>query len=247
MKKHISVFGLFAKSSFAKILFIMAAMTASQFLLFKSQLNQFTVYYNVKESFPSIDTLISKSRCDWIFGIAFIFISVILCLSGTSFSSKTEYTLDRLSVSPRNVFFCQAIYNLSVYIILWALQTAICFWLSAYYVANAPAEAVSNQSIFLAFYRSNFLHALLPLSEITLWIRNALLTLSLSVATAEYPYKQRHKKLGISAMAMISFTIFSFKASIAESFNLILNIFVFAIIIVEMLYIFFSEENSYEN
>ena len=186
------------------------------------------------------------ARISLLFGAAFILISVALCLPGTSFSSKTGYTLDRLSISPRAIFFCQAVYNLFVYVILWAIQLGICFGLCVYYVKKAPAELVGNQTVFLAFYRNSLLHALLPLADIWTWIRNAFLLIALSIATAEYPYKQRQKKLGFSAIAMVLFAVLFFKTEIVNSFNTILTVIVAIINIIEMLYVFFSEDNSYE-
>lgn len=246
MKKYLSVFGLFAKSSILKILLVIIAMTAAQCFIFTSEFGENLVAYNIKLSFPHIETLIERSRIDWICGLVFVIISVLLCLPGTSFSSKTGYTLDRLSVSPRAVFFCQAVYNLFVYFILWVAQVAVCFGLCLYYAQNAPEELVGNQSIFLAFYRNSFLHALLPLSDIAVWIRNGFLIIALAIATAEYPFKQRHKKLGFSAIAMVLFTIVFFKTDIVNSFNTILIVVVSIINVIEMCYNFFSEDNSYE-
>ena len=76
--------------------------------------------------------------------------------------------------------------------------------------------------------------------------RNAFLLIALSIATAEYPYKQRQKKLGFSAIAMVLFTVVFFKTEIVNSFNTILTVVVAIINIIEMLYVFFSEDNSYE-
>ena len=246
MKKHSSVFGLFAKSSLTKVLILIAAMAVAEFVFFTSELKQATVEYGISESFPNIENFISRSFIPIICGIAFVLVSTALCLPGTSFSSKTGYTLDRLSVSPRAVFFCQAVYNLFIYLIFWASQLAICFGICLYYAKNAPEGAIGNQSIFLAFYRNEFLHALLPLSEVMVWIRNGFLLMALTIATAEYPYKQRHKKLGISAIAMVIFTAVFFKTEIANSFNTVLIIVVSIINVIEMCYNFFSEDNSYE-
>ena len=246
MKKYTSVFGLFAKSSLLKILIISALMAFSQCLIFANDLKSELIHYEAGLTFANLENVIMGARISLLFGAAFILISVALCLPGTSFSSKTGYTLDRLSISPRAIFFCQAVYNLFVYVILWAIQLGICFGLCVYYVKKAPAELVGNQTVFLAFYRNSLLHALLPLADIWTWIRNAFLLIALSIATAEYPYKQRQKKLGFSAIAMVLFAVLFFKTEIVNSFNTILTVIVAIINIIEMLYVFFSEDNSYE-
>lgn len=247
MKKYTSVFGLFAKSSFIKILLIITAMAAAQFYFFSAELNKYIEVYEYDFNIPSIETLIERTRIDWVFGIAFVLITVLLCLPGTSFSSKTGYTLDRLSISERSVFFCQAAYNLLVYFILWVAEAAVCFGLCTYYTAIAPNEILGNQTVFLAFYRNELLHALLPLSEVTVWVRNGFLLIALTIASAEYPYKQRRKKVGASAIAMTLFALIFFCVSIADSFNTILVIVVSIINVIEMLYNFFSEDNGYES
>lgn len=246
MKKYTSVFGLFAKSSFIKILLVITAMASAQFYFFSAELNKYVDIYEYDFSIPTIESLIDSTRIDWIFGIAFVLVTLLLCLPGTSFSSKTGYTLDRLSISERSVFFCQAAYNLLVYFFLWVAETAVCFGLCAYYTASAPTEILGNQTVFLAFYRNELLHALLPLSEVIVWIRNGFLLVALTIASAEYPYKQRRKKVGASAIAMTLFTLIFFCVSIADSFNTILVIVVSIINVIEMLYNFFSEDNGYE-
>lgn len=245
MRKYASVFGLFAKSSFIKILLAITAMAAAQIWIFTSLASKELTAYNMKLSVANIETLIDRAPMGWIFGIAFVLISVLLCIPGTSFSSKTGYTLDRLSISSRSVFFCQAIYNLCIFFILWVAEVAVCFGLCLYYTEVMPAEVIGNQSVFLAFYRNKLLHSLLPLSDVWVWIRNAFLLIALSIATAEYPYKQRHKKAGISAIAMVIFTLVFFKTDIVNSFNTALIIVVSVINVIEMCYNFFSEDNSY--
>lgn len=247
MKKYTSVFGLFTKSSFIKILLIMAAMAGAQFYFFSAELNKHIDIYEYDFNIPSIETLIDRTRIDWIFGIAFVLVTLLLCLPGTSFSSKTGYTLNRLSISERSVFFCQAAYNLFIYLILWVAEAAVCFGLCLYYTASVPAEILGNQTVFLAFYRNEFLHALLPLSEVMVWVRNGFLLVAITIASAEYPYKQRRKKIGASAIAMTLFTLIFFSVSIADSFNTILVIVVSIINMIEMLYNFFSEDNGYES
>lgn len=246
MKKYTSVFGLFAKSSLLKIVILILLSAAVQFSFFAYRINRELIHYGAGLTFANIEDLIGRASIPLLFGLTFLLASVALCLPGTSISTKTGYTLDRLSISQRAVFFCQAVYNLSIYFILWISELSICFALCSYYVGNAPTELVGNQNIFLAFYRNSFLHALLPLADVSVWIRNGFLLIALAVTTAEYPYKQRQKRLGFSAMATVLFAIVFFKVDLADAFNVILTASISIVMIIEMLYLFFSEDNSYE-
>ena len=154
-------------------------------------------------------------------------------------------TLDRLSISERCVFACQAVYNTFIYLFLWAVELAVCFGLCVYYTKAMPDAVIGNQTIFLAFYRNELLHALLPLSDVFVWIRNIFLIFGLSIATAEYPHKQRHKKIGASAIVMAVFTVIFFKTEPVNSFNTAIIIVTGIINAIEMFYYFTSGEDGY--
>ena len=57
-------------------------------------------------------------------------------------------------------------------------------WFCYRYSLQKPRESLSPQLVFLAFYRCEFLHCLLPMAEVLKWIRNILLILTLSMTAA---------------------------------------------------------------
>ena len=122
----------------------------------------------------------------------------------------------RLSISERATFFHQAAYNALVYLILFGVQLALVFGLSQYYLSYVPEECISNQTMFLAFYRNDFLHSLLPLEDIGLWVRNGLLVITFALATAEYPYMQRRHKFSSAALALVMYTVIWFDQGIGQ-------------------------------
>ncbi len=237
MKKHLSVFGLFARSSIYKVLLILLAMCAVEVAFFHFELQDALEAYEVVGSgMASLERLFARAATNVYFRVALVLISIVICLPGCEFKSNTSYTLRRLSVSERATFFHQAAYNTLVYVMLIAVQLVVAFGLSQYYVATVPAECISNQTITLAFYRNDFLHSLLPLEDVGLWIRNGLLILSFGLAAAEYPYRQRRHKFSATAMALGIYTIVYFDQSIGQLGHVITTSTIVLMIIGEVIY-----------
>ena len=169
MKKHLSVFGFFARSSFFKVLLILLAMCAVEFTFFHFGLKDALEAYEVVGSgMPSLERMFMRAATNVYFRVALALITVVICLPGCEFKSKTSYTMRRLSISERATFFHQAAYNALVYLMLFGVQLVAVFGLSQYYLSVVPEECISNQSMFLAFYRNDFLHSLLPLEDVCL-------------------------------------------------------------------------------
>lgn len=247
MKKYISVFGLFAKSTIFKILLVIFAMLAVEFTFFHFELeNALETYEIVGSGMTSLERTFSKAATNVYFRFALVFITIILCLPGCSFKSNTGYILKRLSISERGTFFIQALYNSIVYLALLAIQLSIAFALSQYYVSSVPPECISNQTVILAFYRSNFLHSLLPLEDIGLWIRNALLILLFGLVTAEFPFRQRRHKFSSSAIALIIYTICYYDQSIGQLFHVITTTIIALLLVGEAIYVITRKDEEDE-
>ena len=242
MKKYLSVIGLFAQSSIYKILSIILLMILAETGLFAYAY----IPAMSSEGIGRFEHYIDRSHIELCLAAAFIVITIVLCLQGTEFSSKVGYTLRRLSVSEKAVFFCQAIFNTISYLILWAVQVGILYAFSLWYTTKTPTEFVNNQSIFLSSYRSEFFHTILPLSEVMLWIRNILLFISLGFASAEFPYIQRRRKHSPFIVPLSIFMLLFFVTGIGTVENIIASIFLFVIVVCKSLYDIYHKEESYD-
>ena len=242
MKKYLSVFGLFAQSSIYKILGIILLMILAETGLFAYAY----IPAMSSEGIGRFEHYIDRSHIELCLAAAFIVITIVLCLQGTEFSSKVGYTLRRLSVSEKAVFFCQAIFNTISYLILWAVQVGILYAFSLWYTTKTPTEFVNNQSIFLSSYRSEFFHTILPLSEVMLWIRNILLFISLGFASAESPYIQRRRKHSLFIVPLSIFMLLFFITGIGAVENIMASIFIFVIVVCKSLYDIYHKEESYD-
>lgn len=247
MRKHLSVFGLYARSSIFKVIGIMILMCGVQSFFFIKEMNEaLETYELVGNSFARLERIFDRGAINVYFAIAFALITVVLCLQGCRSGSQTNYTLQRLSVSERATFFHQAAYNTLVYVILTAVQSVIVYGLSLYYLKKAPAEVISGQTVFLAFYKSEFLHSLLPFADIPLWIRNGILALSLGFTAAEFPYKNRRNKFSVSVIVVGTFTIVFFERGIGDLSNVVITGIVALIVLGEMLYTVFGKDDAEE-
>lgn len=197
MRKHLSVLMLFARSSIYKIMLLLVGVTAGEVALFYWKQGESLAPLRAgQEQMWALEQIIRKSHLDWVCAAGFVLLTVILCMTGCERGSKVGYTFQRLRIAERYVFLWQMIYNLIAYLIYWAVQVLLLWGLSIWYMQMADQAAVSGQTIFLAFYRNEFLHGLFPMSESIGWARNIFLWLGLGVTSAAFPFRQRRGSFG---------------------------------------------------
>lgn len=247
MKKYTSVFALFVRSSIYKVVGVLLLMAAVEFGRFYWNLRAAVKHFETSggTAFPNLEQLLYSSGIFWCFAAALVLISAALCLPGCEFNGKTGYTLKRLSITDREVVLTQAVYNLGVYLLLFFTQTVVCFGLCRLYTASAPTELISNQTVFLAFYRSPFLHSLLPMGEFALWVRNLFLVTALGWAAAVFHFIQRKKKFPVGLVIQIVLTILFFSSRnihIGNHANILLMIVVSCAVLGEGIYSVYREE-----
>ena len=248
MKKYLSVFGLYARSTVFKILLILFAMSAIETIIFYTELqNALQTYESIEAGLSSLEHTLDMAAINVYFRAALLLITFVLSIPGCKFKSNTGYTLQRLSVSERETFFIQTVYNTLVYIILIAVQLGVTFVLSQYYISTVPDGFANNQTLFLAYYRNEFLHSLLPLEDIGLWVRNALLVISFGFVTAEFPYNNRRNKFSATAIALGLYTIVYFDQGIGELFHVITTAIISLMIISEVIYTLNKKDAEVQN
>ncbi len=201
MKRHLSVFMLYARSAVWRLLALLTAMGLAQTLLFLLALRG--------SADGSLEAVLRASRIHYVFGAAFLLLTALVCLPGCNFGAKPGYTLRRLCVSERAAFLWQSICNVCCYLILWAAELLLALLLCRIYSARR-AELITGQTLFLAFYRSDFLHSLLPFEDALFWVRNGLLSLSLGVAAARFPFAQRRGQRGMEILVLACCAVFFF-------------------------------------
>jgi len=204
---------LFVRSAIFKVLGLFAVMCAAEIFLFRSVMNRVDLsqltYKYAGHTGQGIEYIIQDSRIIWVLGITYILLTVIL-LKNCAGSGKQVYTFQRLSISEHQVFWWQAACNTGFYFLLWAVQCAVILVICAMYMNTASDSITSGQTIFLAFYRSKFIHNLIPLEQTWRWVRNILTMAGLGIAAAYTSYIQRHDGRNFMILIMNAGLLFFF-------------------------------------
>lgn len=206
MRQHLSVLMLAARSTIYKVLALLVAMAVAEGLLFQTTLQKALAGEPL-----GLEQVISQSRIALVCGLGFLLLCALLSVAGSeSRGGKLGYTLRRLSVSERGVFLWWASYNVACFFLFWVAQLAIAMLLCRLYLSRMDPAYISGQTVFLAFYRSRFLHSLLPLAEASRYARNGVLVLCLGVCAACSSWRQRRGQRGIAVVALAAITAVSF-------------------------------------
>ena len=114
--------------------------------------------------------------------VALTLVMMALLYSHGGTRSRVNYTMRRLSVSPRTLLICYTIYTVAVFLLCWFFQIAVAVWVSLLYQAVIPQTFWSHQLLFLTSYRSVYLHPLLPMCDWPFWIATPLVYVGLGVS-----------------------------------------------------------------
>ena len=224
MKKHLSVLALSVRIVLYKVLAICALSAVLQI-----GLCIFSLPRGTAQDGPaiSLEFLIGLSSFGRIAGVAFLAVCAVLCFCGCDRSSShSGYTLRRLSVGERTTVLWAAAANAGMLLLLWASQLAVALVINLLYRQTVPASQLGDQSLLIAFYRSGYLHALLPLREISLFVRNLILLAGLSICCAIFSYHQRRGRYRLEPLILALFALFYFSQEVGSFGSDLVLIFV---------------------
>lgn len=180
VRPALALWALLARSSIYKILAVLAVTAAAEIMLFrgciKAEGDSFTEY-------RTLAAVVADSHISLFFLAALGLVYFILVWTEGRLTSKSSGTMLRLKLSGGMIFGIKAAYNLACLVLLFAVQIWICIWLIGTY-GRAAEGYDSPLSLFLAFYRVDFLHCLLPMAEAGKWVRNVLLLSAFAVEAA---------------------------------------------------------------
>jgi len=232
MKKYVSVFELFTRNTFYKILLIIGGMAGIECFWFRQKMIEITPYAAWEAGLMpaeeySLEWLIDRSNGYGWFCIGFTLVTAVLCWNICNFGSNSSYTLWRMRITEKRILFMQMIYNGLCYTLFLAAQTGI--FLMQYHMYCGYIKNVTNQTLFLAFYRNAFMHSILPLEDSFRWIANMLIISSCSVGAALFSYIQRRGKTAWSVLVMLACILLGFEKELGDQTILITALVVFTI------------------
>lgn len=184
MKKRLSVLMLAARFTIYRVILLLLGMSIVQIGMFLLVLE--------KGDANSPEVLLTISNCGIAAVIGFVLLCVLLGKSvNGSGGAMSAYTVDRLSVNELEFTGWFAAYNSLMFLAFWMWEALTMLFMCLIYVWQAPQEAVGPQTIFLTCYRMGYLHQLIPLADISGWVRNIAFVLAMGICTATSAYHER--------------------------------------------------------
>lgn len=187
MKNYLSTAALAARGTLFKIIGILLVMAAAEIGIFYLSLCR-------SSQIPLFEELIDQSPVRYIFVAGFVLaVCQLFIFLAKKSSVQTRYTLSRLSISETKVSMTFAVYNLGVIITAWAVQILVIIICSQIYIKANTTDPYSPV-LFLAFYRSPFLHGLMPLQDGIAHITNIVFFVGLALTLAASEQNMRRSK-----------------------------------------------------
>ena len=231
VKPALSLWALLARNSIYKVTAVLAVMGAAEGILF---------YRCLKRGEIWLDSVLDGSHISGVFLAALGFAAFILAWTEGRLDRKSSAAMGRLRLSGRSIYVIKAAYNILCIVLLFALQIWLCILLVTLYGKEAGDSGVFPQRLFLAFYRNEFLHCLLPMAEAGKWVRNLLLLLAFGTETAV----GRGKKNYVPLILLYAVTASWFVSSLGGGIQDVISSGVYVVIIAVNVWRIWKEEGG---
>ncbi len=185
MRKYLSYFMLLARCSVYRLLAVLLSMAAVEFGMFYYAMQMTLAQIGMDSQQPlGFEGVLKNSYAVFVFAVAFCLFVLFLADIFASKKSRNDYTLGRLQLSKPCIIAMQTLYNFLCFGMLMAAQALLLYGMFCLYTTMAPAGLVSGQTFFLACFRSNFVAAVIPLSNPLRITRNIVLMVSYAFVLA---------------------------------------------------------------
>ena len=193
MKKYISVFMLFIRSSIYGVLGLLIGMGIGQGILFAFDgLNASNLEWALSQQ-PSFSGIVIT------LGLLCGMLNGPFCDRG----GRMNNTLQRLSISEKQVFWMQAAAN-GLMITLFFLFQGLLFLLFGFWYD----PEVDFLTILVISYENPLFHTFFPLGNWMVILTNLIVIVGLAVCCAAYPMRQRHNRQSITTFLMLLISFF---------------------------------------
>lgn len=196
MKKDLSVIILIVRNSFWLVLSSILLMFAAESFFFFMDGDIVHGYVMSLGDFVDGKTI----------GLGLLFGTLrlmVLTSFGSDTSGKETYTLRRLCISDRKVWFWQAIVHTGYYFLIYFAEAWLLISLSRYYLVHSSVQPINNQTIRMALTRNTFLSNLLPLQNPLRILRNFTLLLGIGLTSAPGIMSNRLSKSAYSGLQLL--------------------------------------------
>lgn len=188
MKKYTSVAGLAVRSSWVRALAVFAVVGLNQWFM---ALHQAAPGGNLIQTGLGLETLVRDGMTFWGYlGLPMLMVA-LMSAGDESKRVRSGYTLRRLGIREMGVTMVWGLVNAGWFLLYWVFQLGMI--LLAYRSFIAPMNPGHN-ALFLAAWRSEYFHQLLPMEEWIGYVRNIVICLGLGFNAAYGAHQQRHKR-----------------------------------------------------
>ena len=211
---YLSVYDLFLRSGGCKVGIVIALTLLAEAITLVVLMQGETMYY---------ENLFARHAI-WPVGIGFLLLTLALIDPLRAQKSNVDYTIRRLHIRPLDVFWVETVYVLLAYFVFWALNVTLLYACGAYFTSHISTAANREMGILLAFVRTPQLYMLLPIKNVTFWIRNITGVLALSTCIARYSYfarKNQNKTILVFISAMLLIGSYEYVSGTEASGNLL--------------------------
>lgn len=162
MNRYKSVFSLFVRCSFGKVVAVILITAALQSFLFLHHVSGLAA----SNQNICIESLFESSFTNGTyFGVLFLTGLTLIMLVANIIGKSSAYTLNRLGLSRKSILFCHWIYTSICIFIYWSSQIVTAFFILQNLSSSYSDLMPDDFNIFLVFWRSNVLHKILPLYD----------------------------------------------------------------------------------
>ena len=215
---YLSVYDLFLRSGGCKVGIIIALTLLAEAITLVVLMRGETMYY---------ENLFARNAI-WPVGIGFLLLTLALLDPLRAQKSNVDYTIRRLHIRPLDVFWVETVYVLLAYFVFWALNVTLLYAFGAYFTSHISTAANREMGLLLAFVRTPQLYMLLPVMNVTLWIRNITGVLALSACIARYSYfarKNQNKTILVFISVVLLVGSYAYVSGTEASGNLLVAAF----------------------
>lgn len=162
---------------------------------------------------------VSRARLTAFIGLALL--SLALC-GVSSGRTREEYLLHRLSLGEAGITAARWLAGAVMLAVYWALL-ALAALAACLAARDLRPDGFTVQTIFLGFYRSEYLHNLLPLCDAAALVRNAVMLLSLAAVCACAAGRCGKSRVPASLVIMLALFFAAFRTELYEATPAILE------------------------
>ena len=208
MKKYLSVFSVIARESIWRITFLWIASAVLQTVFFyKTMLSESQGFRLVEQAFmPATDSI----KVPMLFALTILLTGALLMKTGMDFRTRTGYTLRRLRITENQVYLLQSLYNCLMLFILFLFEVALCFVFVNWGTTFFEPEFITNQTVYLAFYSSEFLSDMFAGRDIINLLRNLLMIASMGFNISCFSHMWRRGRKHILGVLLLIIWAFMF-------------------------------------